>query len=221
MSEWSSLQFGKVKLNNSTFDVKVGGGKFLDVGVHENLTISEVEPKVSAAGNTYLWVRFENEEGAGIKARVMINGKPDDNGDARFHWEYTNLSNALASSDLETALKFFGETIPSKPELLAALVGLKASIKIVHGDNGYIVKDCPNGKMLIDIETDQPFDGTEVYADYTACKEAADELGLQRCWNQVNRVFAGSEESQVKNVEVIKGLMAPKKKAEKKKPVSL
>lgn len=221
MSEWSSLQFGKVKLNDSTFDTKVGGGNFLDVGVHENLTISEVEPKISQAGNPYLMVKYENDDGAGIKGRVMINGKPDDNGDERFHWEYTNLSNAIASSDLETALKFFGETIPSKPELLAALVGLKVSIKIDHGKEGYIVKDAPNGKMLIDIETDQPFDGTEVYADYTACKEAADELGLERCWNEVSRVFAPSTENQEKNIEVIKTLMEPKKKKAKAKPVSL
>jgi len=221
MNDWSSLQFGKVKLNDSTFDTKVGGGSFLSVGVHENLTISEVELKLSQANNHYLMVKVENDEGAGIKARVMINGKPDDNGDDRFHWEYTNLGNAIANADLAVALKFFGETIPSKPELMDALVGLKVSIKVVHGDNGYIVKDAPNGKMLIDIETDQPFDGTDVYAGYTECKEAADELGLKRCWDQVSRVFAPSEENQLKNIEVVKGLMEPTKKATKKKPVSL
>ena len=75
MSEWSNISFGKnVKLNESTFDTKVGGGKFLDIGIHKDLVISEVEPRVSQAGNPYLMVKYENEDGAGIKGRVMING---------------------------------------------------------------------------------------------------------------------------------------------------
>jgi len=223
MSEWSNISFGKnVKLNESTFDTKVGGGKFLDIGIHKDMVISEVEPRVSQAGNPYLMVKYENDDGAGIKGRVMINGKPDDEGNDRFHWEYTGLASAVAAADRSVSLKFFGESIPSNPELMAALVGLKVTIKIAHGKEGYLVKDSPmGGKLLIDIETGEPFDGTEEYAGFTEAKEAAAELQLKRCWNEVVAVTAPSDEAKEANIEVIKGLMEPKKKKAKAKPVSL
>jgi hypothetical protein len=226
MSDWSSVAgFGAgVKLNESTFDTKVGGGKFLDVGVHKDMLISEVELKTSKAGNPYVKVRFENEEGAGMNHTVMLTSYDDkDTGESKLHWSYTDLGNAILNADLSLSLKFFGEVLPTAPQLFEGLIGLKASIKIVHGKKGFIVKDVPTGgKQLIDIETDQPFDGTEVYADYTECKEAAEELGLERCWNEVARVFAASKDAQEKNVEVVNKLVssgAPKKKA--KKPLSL
>ena len=224
MSNWSDFTFGAdVKLDNSPFDTKVGGSKFLDIGKHQVMRITEVEPKRSKAGNNYIKLRFENEDGAGINTNIMLNGKPDELGNNRFHWTYTKLANSVAAADLELALEFFGKELPKTPSLFESLIGMVVGIKVGHGKEGYVIMDSPTGgKVLVDIETNERFPDTEVYEGYAEAKEAAEELNLKRCYNEVEVIFPSTKEMQEKNVEAIKKILkSGAKKPVNKQPVSL
>lgn len=223
MSDWSQISFGSgLKLDESTFDTKVGGGKFLDIGNHKGMTITEIEPKMSKAGNPYIRVRFENADGAGINHTVMLRGKPDENNNERLHWTYTQLSNAVAGLDLGLALKFFGDFLTKDPSKLESLVGMKVAIKVQYGKEGYIIKDvATGGKALIDVETGEMFPDTTVYPDFSAAKEAAEEHSLKRCYNEVGFVFASDKEDQEKNIEAINKIMKSGGAKKVSRPVSL
>jgi len=225
MSEATWAVFGGgVKVDDSTFDEKVGGSKFLEEGVHKDCIIASVEPKVSKAGNSMVVVQYEDSNGAGIRQFVLLEGKPDENGDARFHWVYKQLGSAVCN-DPTVRLKFFGETLPNNPALFKGLVGLKVTVKVKNGPEGFKVMDVSTGgKALIDVETGEAFPDTEVYADFTEANEKAAELGLQRCWCEIDRVSVASPEEADKNVAVLNELMEeglPAPTPIKKAPVSI
>ena len=209
MNDWSTLSFGKgIKLEESAFDTKVGGGKFIDVGMHKDMVISEVELRVSKAGNNYVRLRYENSEGAGISSNIMLNNTENKEGNLSFHWTYLNLAKAVAGGNPTLALKFFHETLPSNGSLFEGLVGLKLNLKVKHGKSGFIIKnDELGGQLLIDVETGEKFEGTKSYADFTEAKDAAEEAGLEQCYNEVGGLFLPSEASREVNVVAIEKLV--------------
>jgi hypothetical protein len=212
MSEAGWAKFGGgIQVDESTFEEKVGGAGFLDVGVHKDVIISSVEPKMSKAGNSYVRVRYANDEDAGIQDNILLVGKPDEAGNPTFHWIYKRFGAAICD-DPSLRLKFFGEKLPNNPELFKGLVGLKVTIKVALGKEGYVIKDVSTGgKTLIDVETGEAFEGTEIYEDYTAANEAAKELGLQRCYCEIANVTKPSEEARELNKQVIMSLLDDEK----------
>lgn len=217
---------GSVKVDESTFEDQVGGSKFLGVGEHKDVVIASVEPKTSQAGNFYVRVKYEDEEKAGINDNVILTGT-DKEGNQQFHWIYRRFGAALCA-DPELRLKFFGEYLPKHPEAFKALVGLRVTIKVRLGSEGYIIKDVSTGgKMLVDVETDEQWEDTEIYEGYTEAVEAAKELQIKRCYCEIDRVSKPSEEAQEVNHAVLTKILEEeptkeeKPKKSKKKPVSI
>jgi len=209
MSEWSNMSFGGLELNETSFNEQVGGSRYMSIGTHENVKITSIEPKKSKAGNDMIKVTFENGEGQTFSPTILISYVDKKTGKQVLHWNYVGLCGAIASSDVDTQLKFFVEAVPRNPSLLGALNGMVVSMTIVKGDSGVEVLSAdPQGKVLRDVVTGLKPEGTDdVYADFKSANEAIKEFNLSKCWDSLGKFSEPSEENQTTNVAAIKKIL--------------
>lgn len=188
----------------TAFSDNVGGESF-SLGVHKDVTIDSVEPGVSKAGNAYIKLTIKDDAGCSINKFVMLQ---DSKGE--FSYSYRELSRA-AVSDLPLRLQVFSGMFVDNPALLDSLRGVKLTIKIEQGQEGYIVKkDAISGEYkIIDVETNEEYEeiAGQTFPDYDAVKEKAEEVGLKRCYNEVKKLIRGSKNAVEANETALRALV--------------
>ncbi len=177
------------------------GGAFFGVGTHKDVTIDSVEPKRSRAGNLYLKVVFSNEDGAIMNKAILIKNK-----DGGFHFSYTQMAAALLQ-DRSLRMDIFNTLFAESPEMIDSLRGLKCTIKVGLGKEGFIIrKDAvSNEYQLIDVETSEPYPEVkdQTFENYSDAKDMADELNIGRCYNNIDRISRGSLDAVKANEEAL------------------
>jgi hypothetical protein len=215
--KWSDL-VTTVKVEASAFEKGLGGGSFFEVGKHENVMIAEVEPKVSKAGNAMVVVTFENDQGATIKKYVTFEQMDKKTGNKIISGAYRGLAAAILGlssnyPDNQTLrTNFFSEYLLANPQAWEKLVGSRLTINIKQGNSGSIIKDVDGGKILFDVETQEQWVDTEIYADYNAAKDARKELQIPPCYNEVSAtkepVATEEIDYMAENVKMITKIMS-------------
>lgn len=194
--------FGGVSKENlsTSFNDSVGGA-FFDVGKHKDVTIESIEPKISKAGNQYLKVVFTNDDGASMQKAVLLKNR-----DGNVHFSYSQLAAAVVK-DRELRLEAFSVQFVDNPALLDSLRGMKVSIKVGLGKEGYIIQKgaIDNQYKLIDVETSAPYPevANMSFEGYTEAKEKADELQISRCYNNIDSITRGSLDAVTANEEAL------------------
>lgn len=182
------------------------GGAFFAVGTHKDVTIDSIEPQVSRAGNAMLKTVFKNDNGAQITKYILITDKEGKPG-----FQYQQLASALVS-DKELRMDFFVAGVEDNPALIDSLRGLKLSLTIVNGKEGYIVKKdaIGDGYLMVDIESDAPYEEVAdvLFESYTDIKDKAKELGISRCWPEVNKLFKGGADVIEANEAVLREVLS-------------
>jgi hypothetical protein len=205
--DWSS--FGgfkgvKKKDMESAFSDSVGGA-FFDTGTHKDVYIDSVEPMVSKKGNHMLKIAFKNDAGASINKFLIPMDKKQE-----FSLDYRKLARAIVS-DHELRVNVFSELFIDNPQTLDALRGLKLTINVGLGSDGWIVKKSAigDGYLLCDVETDAPYEDVAdvVFDSYTEVKEKAEELGIRRCYNEVKSLLRGSKDAVTANEEALREVL--------------
>jgi len=232
-SAWANLGAGII-MDNDTLDAPVGNGPILAVGKHQDLTITEVELEESKAGNPMIVVRLENEAGAGVTNYVTMNAvtqkKGPNKGQLGFGFKFKALCSCLLpSKTAEQAQRkndFFITGALNNPDMFKSIIGMKVSILMKEGDDGYEIQDDgAGGKQMVDCITKKVIDGTGVYADFQEVKEKGKELGIYQRKNELDRLLPPSEEGQKINEDavdkVLGGVKEEPKAATKKGFVSL
>jgi hypothetical protein len=193
VTSWASLaSFGGAIENVESAMNEGVGGAYFDVGTHKDVFIESMEPRVSKAGNAYISVSLQADNGASIRYNVMLN-KKDGPG---FHFTYNQLAAAICASP-ELRMKSFGRVFRDDPSKMECLRGARLTIEIAKGKEGYTIeKDAMDNCVVIDVETGVAPEGLEgqIFESYTDAKEAADALSLKRCYNEVKRVSKASPE---------------------------
>lgn len=202
---WNTLAGfgGNIDNQKTPFGDNVGGGAYFELGTHKDVTIETVELKVGqASGNPYLKITYLSDSGARISSNVMFNKK---DGTPGFHFTYGNLSKAVVANP-ELQMRTFGKLFPSQPQLLDSLRGLKVSITIAKGKEGYVIEKNGLGQnVAIDIATGQEYPELKgkVFESYEDIKAACKEYSIKRMYNEVKSVNKGSDEAVAANEEAL------------------
>jgi len=217
MSNWSKVG-SKIKVEASAFEQNLGGGAFFNPGKHNDVFIAEIERTESrASGNPMVVVTFENNAGATIKKWVNILQKDKESGELILSTNYREFGAALLGlsshypDNQELRNDFFNGHLLDNVELFDKFVGLRASIVVASGEEGYKIEVSGDSKVITDVETGQPFEGTTAYDDYDSAKAKAKEMGLMPCYNNVSKVIEPTAEFMELNVKAITGLLKGKK----------
>lgn len=180
-------------LQEASFSESIGRASF-DVGIHKDVKISAVEPKMvvsSKDGSKYpsIKLQLENAEGAKIFTDVFLTDKEGNMG-----FGLRNLLSSLTSD--KTLLMNFGNAIKRDLGILSSLAGMTTSIVVSKPKKGAEIVSA-NGEIIArDIE-----DGTE-YGKFGSYKEATDflkENGFRRGYNTVTSYKSGSDNTAVIN----------------------
>lgn len=205
---WSQLSGfgGNIENLDTAFSEGVGGAYF-DVGTHKDVSIAGVEPKQSAAGNFYINLTLKGAAEETIYHRVMLGKKEG----AGFHFSYQKLASALIQ-DPDLRMRTFGRAFAENPALLDSLKGLKLTITVAKGSEGYVVEDDGlGGKVIINVATGKEYDDPQLvgkrFTDYTEIKDITKELSIKRMYNEVKNVSKGSEEAVVANEETLSAVL--------------
>jgi hypothetical protein len=181
------------ELQEASFNESIGRAAF-DVGVHKDVKIASVEPKMvvsSKDGSKYPSIKliFENAEGAKINHDIFLTDKEGNMG-----YGLRNLLSSLTSD--KTLLMNFGNAIKRDLTLLSSLAGMTTSFVVSKPKKGAEIVSV-NGELVArDIE-----DGTE-YGRFPSFKEATDflkENGFKRGYNTVSSFKSGSDNTSVIN----------------------
>lgn len=204
-ASWSTISGfgGSIESVPTPFGDNVGGGAYFEVGTHKDVTIETVELKVGKdSGNPYLKITYLSDSGARISSNVMFNKK---DGTPGFHFTYGNLSKAVVTTP-ELQMRTFGKLFPSQPQLLDSLRGLKVSITIAKGKEGYVIEKNGLGhNVAIDIATgkEYPEFAGKVFESFQEIKDACKEYSIKRMYNEVKSVNKGSDEAVAANEEAL------------------
>ncbi len=197
-ASWTKIQgFGGQVANVETAFSEGVGGAYFEPGIHKDVYIESLELRESKKGNSYLNLTIKNDEGAQIWQRVMLS-KTDGPG---FHFQYQLLGKAICSNG-ELLMRTFGNYFPANPQMLDGLRGMRLTIKVEKGKEGFeIQKNALGDNIIIDVETgaEYPELAGQTFDGYKDAKEAAKELGIQGCYNEVKRVSPPSPEYIEKN----------------------
>ena len=217
MSNWSKIG-SKMKVEASAFEQNLGGGSFFNPGNHKDVFIAEIERGESkSSGNPMVTVTWENNEGATIKKWVNLVQMDKEKGELVLSSNYREFGAALLGmsshypDNQELRNDFFNGHLLDNVELFDKFIGLRASIMIAAGEEGYKIEVSGDSKVITDVETGLPFEGTTAYDDYDSAKAKAKELGLMPCYNNVAKVTEPSAEFMELNVKAITGLLNGKK----------
>ncbi len=201
---WQSLtmNFG---VSDDSFNAVVSNSSYLDLGTHPGVFIEGLEPATARSGNTFLRIVWSNDDKQTIKDSAFMDSRPDDNGNIHPHFTLRRLVSALIP-DQQLRTEFMGAA-KSNPGLFAALVGLRADIKIGYGREGYTVKEAPTGGYLLWDVGEKRDIGTDTYDSYSAAKEAAEGLELKRSFNEITSMTP-SQEYQEDNLAAVRNTLA-------------
>ncbi len=199
---WNQLSgFGGVIDNVATPFADGVGGSYFDVGTHKDVTIEVVEPKQSAKGSFYVKLTLRGAGDETIGHNIMLDKKEGDG----FHFTYQLLASALVA-DPELKMRTFGKLFATNPQLLDKLRGLKLTIQVAKGKNGYNVEqDALGNKVVIDVATgkEYPEFAGRTFESYDDIKEATKEYSIYRMKNEVSRVSKPSDEFLAANEEAL------------------
>ena len=193
------------EIKESDFNEVVGKAGF-DVGPHEDITISSVEPGITKGkdGNTYVYAKLTMESAEGAKLYYTLFPVDRETGGM------SKMLRALLSSltkDKSLLVKF-GSMVKADLSNLAAMAGMKTSFIVAAPRNGAEVIMVDGVIAARDITTG------EVYGTFTTFKEASDflkENGHRRGYNEIKSFKAGSENADIlsKVVESVKPAAKP------------
>ena len=217
MSGWSKIG-SKIKMEASAFEKNLGGGAFFNEGKHNDVFISEISREDSkTSGNPMVVLTLENDAGATIKKWVNILQKDKNTGELGLSSNYREFAAGLLGlsshypENQELRNDFFNGHLLDNVELFDKFIGLRVSIVVAAGEEGYKIDISGDSKILIDVETGVQFEDTTLYADYDAAKAAAKEMGIYPCFNKVNKIVEPTPEFMEKNVIAINLLLKGKK----------
>ncbi len=196
---------GKVESVETAFSEGVGGAYF-EKGIYKDVFIESVEPSVSKAGNSMVLFNIQDDSGTRISYRVMLMPGKDGKG---FHFTYQGLGRAIVQ-DGQLLMRSFGNLFPKDPRMLDSLRGMRLTIKVEEGKEGYKIQENAMGeKIIVDVETglEYPELKGKSFADYTEAKEAAKELSIYACRNEVKRVSLPSQEYIEQNEAAISEIL--------------
>src|SRR3990167_3147905 len=187
----------KIETTETTFDNPVSGGRYLQVGLHENAKIDGVELAITRTNEPYVKFVWTNAEGQTHRDSIFLYSFKDGNRD--YHFTLKRLASGLIE-DRELRMAFFKKLV-SDPSGAAfnSLVGFRANVSIGNGRKGYVVNKVDTGGYVLFDMGDKKNVDEKIFDSYTAANEWAKELGLERSWPEVKVIAKPSDEYATSN----------------------
>lgn len=191
----------KVQGSAEEFNKQIGGSTFLDIGVHDVTILSVEAGETITNGVGFLKFTWQHDDGRTHQERIYPVAKG-----GGFSFGYNQLFSLIDEDDGTLRSVVFGDYLPQDVKRFGALVGLKATIKIVEATQGFdVMKNDLGGFYLVDLATENNEQiGEEIFPDRKLAVEHGKGLGLYRGFPGIKTIEGRDTEA---NTVAIKAAM--------------
>lgn len=218
---WNEKFRVKQETTDSSYNTKVAGGSGMKSGKHEGVTLSAVTPVESDKYHAYDLI-WENKEGETFKERHFVTYETRDSegrvtGDRDISDAFVKLGVALCGGDNLLNQQYFLEERNGayiNADRMKAAIGTKVTLIIGLPKKGFTVKNTDSGMVIVDIESGEPVEGFETFAEFSDIKEFAKEQKIKLAYNQVraHRTFKDAAATNRQQIQAVLDASAPKGK---------